>query len=490
MEASAREIESVSTDSTTMPVVLDLDDTLIRTNILHELALVYLKRNPLRAFRLARWLLKGRAHLKNELAKQVTLDVDSLPVNDEVVAFAEERKALGARVILATAADSLIARRIARRFGFIDEVIGTEKGVNLKGAEKARRLATLFPGGFIYVGDSHADLKVWAVAKSAVVVSDNGNLARRADKVGTVERHLIVGDAGKAMLRTMRPHQWAKNVLVFAPLVLAGMAAEPVAWLQAGLAFLALSLLASGTYVLNDLLDLQEDRQHWSKRNRPIASGALSIRRALVLCASLLVAAIALALLAGAAVLGLLAVYATLTISYSLALKRQPITDAFVLATLFTMRIGVGIAAVGAIVSPWLLVFSMFLFGSLSLAKRYTEITRMGEHDRTAIAGRGYVATDAPLVLAMGIASGIGAIVIMVLYLIEDAFLANFYGDTGWLWAFPAILFLWVGRVWLTSHRGELHDDPVVFAVRDRASLVMGGFMMLAFIAAVIGPQI
>ncbi len=490
MEASATELESVRAAGSVLPVVLDLDDTLIRTNVLHELALVYVKRNPLRVFQLARWLLGGKANLKGELAKRVTLDVDNLPVNQDVVAFAEEQKARGARVVLATAADSLIARRIARRFGFIDEVIGTEKGVNLKGAAKATRLASIFPGGFIYVGDSSADLKVWAVAKSAVVVSDNGSLARRAGKVGTVERHVVVGDAGKAMIRTMRPHQWAKNALVFAPLVLAGMAGDAVAWLQAGLAFLALSLLASGTYVLNDLLDLQEDRQHWSKRHRPIASGALPIRRAVILASALIVAAVALALLAGPAVLALLAIYAALTVSYSLVLKRQPITDAFVLATLFTMRIGVGIAAVGAIVSPWLLVFSMFLFGSLSLAKRYTEITRMAEHERTSVAGRGYVATDAPLVLAMGLALGLGAIVIMVLYLIEDAFLANFYGDTAWLWAFPAILFLWVGRVWLTSHRGELNDDPVVFAVRDRTSLVMGGFMVLAFVTAVIGPQI
>lgn len=489
MEAPAEIIGQTGNGLTPQPLVIDLDDTLIRTNVLHELALVYLKGNPLRVFRLIGWLARGKAALKAELSKRVTLDVDTLPINEDVVAFAEEQKRLGARIVLATATDSLIARRIARRFGFIDEVIGTENGVNLKGAEKAKRLAAQYPGGFTYIGDSKADLKVWAVAGTAVIVSGSGSLARRAGRVATVERRLKVADAGKAMLRVMRPHQWAKNALVFTPLILAGMAGDVVAWTQAILAFFALSLLASGTYVLNDLFDLQEDRQHWSKRNRPIASGALSIAHAMVLCGALVLAAVALAALAGAAVFVLLAAYAALTVSYSLALKRQPITDAFVLATLFTLRIGVGIAAVGAVVSPWLLVFSMFLFGSLSLAKRYTEITRMGEHDRVAIAGRGYVAADAALVLAMGVASGLAAIVIMVLYLIEDAFLANFYADTVWLWSFPAILFLWVGRVWLVSHRGELHDDPVVFAVRDRASLIMGGFMALGFVAAVIGPQ-
>lgn len=487
MEAATTLAAGETTDLRSRTVVLDLDETLLSTNVLHELALVYLKQNPLRIFQLIGWLAKGRAHLKSRLSQTVTLDVDVLPANEAVIAYAEEQKRLGARVVLATATDSLIARRIARRFSFIDEVIGTENGVNLKGAEKARRLVALFPNGFTYVGDSQPDLKVWAVAKSAVVVTGSDSLVRRVEKITEIDLRVGIADAGKAMLRAMRLHQWAKNALVFAPLVLAGMAGSGAAWLQATLAFAALSVLASGTYILNDLFDLQADRQHWSKRNRPIAAGALPIGHALVLCGALVLAAIGLALAAGPAVLGLLAVYGALTVSYSMALKKQPITDAFVLATLFTLRLGIGVAAVGAMVSPWLLVFSMFLFGSLSLAKRYTELTRMAELDHAEANGRGYVVDDAPLVLALGMASGLGAIVIMVLYLINDAFLAGFYAEPVWLWSFPAILFLWIGRVWLVSHRGQLHDDPVAFAVRDRSSLIMGGFMALAFVAATTG---
>ena len=417
------------------------------------------------------------------------MDVDLLPANETVVAYAEEQKRRGAHIVLATAADSLIARRIARRFSFIDEVIGTESGVNLKGIEKARRLTTLFPQGFTYVGDSKPDLQVWRVARSVVVVSCSAGLIRSVEKLSQIELKVGIADAGKAMLRVMRPHQWAKNALVFAPLILAGMSASGAAWLQATIAFVALSLLVSGTYILNDLSDLYDDRTHWSKRNRPIASGALSISHALALCGALLLAATGLALVAGQTVLILLVAYGALTISYSMALKRQPITNALVLATLFTLRLGVGIAAVGTMVSPWLLVFSMFLFGSLSLAKRYTELTRTGELDRVKINGRGYVAADAPLVLALGMASGLGAIVIMVLYLINDAFLAGFYAEPLWLWSFPSILFLWIGRLWLVSHRGQLNDDPVAFAVRDRSSLVMGGIMALAFVAATTGLQ-
>jgi 4-hydroxybenzoate polyprenyltransferase/phosphoserine phosphatase len=471
----------------TRPVVLDLDNTLIRTNVLHELTLAYLKGNPLRAFQLALWLTRGKAYLKDQLSRRVTLDTDLLPVNEEVVAYAREQKALGRRIILATAAESLIARRIARRFDFITDVVGTENGVNLRGEAKALKLAAMFPDGFLYVGDSAPDLHVWAVSKSAVVVSESRRFARKVGRIATVERHVRTGDAGRAMLKLMRPHQWAKNALVFAPLVLDGQAANPASWLVAGIAFLALSLLASATYGINDLFDLQDDRAHWSKKHRPIASGALPISRAMVLAGALLLAAFALAALGNALSFTLILLYGVLTISYSLALKRQPVTDAFVLAALFTLRIGIGIAAVGATPSPWLLVFSMFLFGSLSFAKRYTEIARMKDNGRMTVAGRGYIAGDAALVLAMGLASGIGAIIIMVLYLIEDAFAAGFYDQPAFLWSFPAILFLWIGRVWLLCHRGELNDDPVAFAIRDRTSIVMGAGMGLMFVGAVTG---
>ena len=483
MEAAASSSTIPSADA--RPVVLDLDHTLLRSNVLHELALVYLKSNPLRLFQIAFWLLRGRANLKRELAQAVLLDVEALPVNEEVAAFAREQKLAGRRIVLATATDALIARRIAKRFEFIDQVVSTDNGINLKGEEKARRLAAMFPGGFLYVGDSKPDLRVWAVAGSAVVVSQSSRFARRVARVAEVQRRVSIGDAGKAMIRVMRPHQWAKNALIFAPLILDGLATNGGAWLQAAIAFVALSLLASATYVLNDLFDLQDDRGHWSKRNRPIANGDLPIGRAFVLCVSLLLAATALAFLVAPAATLLIAIYGALTISYSLGLKRQPIIDAFVLAALFTLRLGIGIAAVGAMPSPWLLVFSMFLFGSLSLAKRYTEIARMKEHGKRVTAGRGYVAEDAGLVLAMGVASGIGAIVIMVLYLIEDAFIAGFYTEPVFLWSFPAILFLWIGRVWLLCHRGELHDDPVAFAVKDRTSIVMGAGMALTFIGSI-----
>jgi 4-hydroxybenzoate polyprenyltransferase len=467
-----------------VPLVLDLDRTLLRTDVLHELALAYVKANPLHLFLLIAWLFRGKSFLKRQLSQLVVLNVDTLPVNETVAEYARDQKFLGRQVVLATATDALVARRIAKRFDFIDLVVSTENGVNLKGEAKARRLAEMFPQGFDYAGDSHADLAVWRIARSAIVVGQSVRLARKAERLTRLESHIRGGALLKPIARAFRPHQWAKNGLVFAPLILAGMSQDPGAWLQAGAAFLALSLLASATYLLNDLFDLHDDRLHWTKRNRPIASGALSIPHAMALVTGLLAVVAGLALLISPLGVAVLAAYGALTIAYSLWLKRQPIVDAFVLACLFTLRLGLGIAAVGAEPSSWLLVFSMFLFTSLSFAKRYTEIARMQDRGRSEVSGRGYVVADAGLVLAMGVASGLGAIVIMVLYLIEDAFGAGFYLAPVFLWSFPAILFLWIGRVWLLCHRGELNDDPVAFAVRDRTSLALAGVMAVTFLLA------
>jgi len=199
------------------------------------------------------------------------------------------------------------------------------------------------------------------------------------------------------------------------------------------------------------------------------------------------VVSFALAAMVNLAVVGLLAIYLVVTVAYSMSLKRQPIVDAFTLAVLFTLRLGLGVAAAQVVLSEWLLVFSMFLFASLSFAKRHTEVERVATRGETRVSGRGYLSTDGPLIMAMGVATGTGAVMIMVLYLINDAFKAGFYADPAWLWAFPPILFLWIGRIWLLCQRGELHDDPVAFAVRDRVSITLGGIMGLAFIGAAIG---
>jgi len=287
-----------------------------------------------------------------------------------------------------------------------------------------------------------------------------------------------------ALLRSLRPHQWAKNALIFIPLILAGRAGDLQAWISCGLGFVAWGLVASAAYLVNDLKDLAFDRQHPSKRHRPIANGDLPAQAAIV--AGALIGAVGLLLAAylGKAPFLILLVYAVASVAYSFGLKRLPILDVLILAALFTMRLVFGIAVADVVASPWLLVFSMFVFMSLSLAKRYTEAARNGEDGKTEIKGRGYVSRDTPLLLALGVATTAGAVLIMILYLIEEAFAAAFYRSPEFLWLLPVILFLWLGRIWLLAGRQQLDEDPIRFAIGDPASLALGFAMVLVFIVA------
>lgn len=287
-----------------------------------------------------------------------------------------------------------------------------------------------------------------------------------------------------ALLECARPHQWAKNILVFVPAILSGTILDPGRLAAVVLSFLSLSLIASGTYLLNDIWDLEADRGHWSKCKRPLPSGRLSIGLALVAAPAFIVLGLLLALAIGPLVALAAICYLTLTIAYSLGFKRVPILDVSVLAGLFTLRLVLGITAAAVFASPWLLVFSMFLFSSLCFAKRYTEITRAAQRGTTALAGRGYQSADGPLLLVLGPSAGMGAVVTLILYVIFDAFRQTFYGNTAWLWAFPLILFLWVSRIWLMAARGDLDDDPVTFAVRDAPSIMLGSAMFGAFVLA------
>lgn len=286
--------------------------------------------------------------------------------------------------------------------------------------------------------------------------------------------------------RTLRLHQWAKNGLIFVPLVLGGKGGQSAAWLNALAGFLALGFAASATYIINDLRDLPDDRRHRSKRTRPLANGDLSIRSGLLLAIAGLVIGFSLAAYLGLSAVTMLALYVTLSLSYSFYWKRIPILDAFVLASLFTLRLGIGIVLTEVKLSLWLLVFSMFIFLSLAMAKRYTEVLSLTGSGSMTIPGRSYVSNDGPLILALGTGAAMAAVLVMILYLIEDAYPRQFYANPAFLWALPAILFLFLGRVWLLSERQQLHDDPVAFALKDRVSLLLGLLMSLTLAAALV----
>jgi 4-hydroxybenzoate polyprenyltransferase len=312
----------------------------------------------------------------------------------------------------------------------------------------------------------------------------DGTRDRTALKAATLE--VAIGRKGLALplLKSLRLQQWAKNLLVFIPLVLAGKFHHPEAWTACILGFLAFGLLASATYLINDVKDIPFDRLHWTKCARPLANGELSAAAALAVAG--LGGALGLGIAAGidrGAVL-ILAVYAALTLTYSMRLKRVPMLDVFIIAVMFTLRLVFGIHLAKVAASPWLLVFSMFVFLSLSLGKRYTEVDRALALGRERIFGRGYLAKDGPLLFGLGLATAVGAVLIMILYLLNEAFAAGFYKSPLLLWAMPAVLFLWLGRYWLLAGRGMLDDDPLEYAVKDKVSLALGAAMAAIFVVA------
>jgi 4-hydroxybenzoate polyprenyltransferase len=479
----------MSAETISWPLVIDLDGTLIKTNSLDETFLDALRRNPLDIWKLPFKFIAGRAALKAFLAGKSGLEVDTWPVRSDFLTYIQEQFASGRKVVLATAADRRIAEAFAARFPFISEVIASDGACNLKGRTKARRLYERFPDGFIYAGDSPADLAVWRQSKGSILVNPSKRLLRRARRVSEpVAVFSSRRDLGSLLRRSLRLHQWAKNMLLFVPLVLGGKALDSTAWAMALLGFAALGLVASATYIINDLWDLPSDRGHWSKRYRPLASADLSIREGIFFAICGFACGFVVASWIGKSALAMLMLYTAGTLSYSFALKRVPVLDVLTLATLFSLRLGFGIVLANVKLSPWLLVFSMFVFGSLSMAKRHTEVLRLAERGLDAMPGRGYRQADAPLTLGVGLASMLGAVLIMVLYLVEDALPRSFYANPAALWAVPPILFLFLSRIWLISQRGQLHDDPVAFALKDQVCLLLGGMMAIAFAAALFGP--
>jgi len=468
-------------------LVIDLDGILFKTNSFDETFLDTVRANPLALCKLPVKLIVGRSAVKALLAGQSPLDVETWPVRQDFLDYVREQVETGRPVVLVTAADRSVAEAVAARFPFISEVIAWN-ACEVKGKARAARLRERFPHGFIYAGGSAADLAVWRDSAGSVLVNAPARLVRRASRLREPLAVFARPPMTLALLRrTLRLHQWAKNALIFIPLVLGGKAGDASVWVNALLGFIALGLAASATYVVNDLWDLPNDRRHWSKRERPLASGDLSIRAGMLLAAAGLGIGFSVAAYLGPRALAMLALYVAVTLSYSLIWKRIPILDVFVLASLFTLRLGLGIVLADVTLSPWLLVFSMFVFLSLSMAKRHTEVLRLARHALDGMPGRGYSAADAPLTLGMGVASMLGAVLIMILYLIEDAFPRGVYSNPVFLWTIPPILFLFLGRIWLLSQRGKLHDDPVAFALKDRSSLLLGLLMGLGFMAALVG---
>ncbi len=463
-------------------LVFDLDGTLLRTDMLWEQLTWLVRVRPFRAASLfTRALAPGnRAGVKRELALDTAaMPVDALPLREEMLEVVREWREAGATAVLATATDHGLAVRIADAIGVFDEVIGSDGVTNLKGARKLAAIRERFPDrAFAYAGDSVADLPLFEAASGAILV--NAPRAVRA-RLRTPPLHEIRESqpVWRSALRLMRPHHWVKNVLVFLPVIAGHRLGDMSALLGALGAAIAFSLMASAIYCVNDLLDVDADRRHRTKRRRPLASGAISAPGAVLLSAVLMVSSFAVAALVSA--VWVIALYGAMNVAYSLYLKRKPILDVLLLAGMYAMRVVAGGVAASIVLSSWLIAFSLFFFLALALAKRYTELQAVPEDGWAS--GRGYAASDRIVVLGAGLAVSVASCLVLSLY-VSSPQVAAMYSRPEALWLAVPVVLYWLLRLWLIAGRGNLNDDPIVFALRDRVTYAAGVVTLLGVLAA------
>lgn len=478
-------------------LLVDLDGTLVKSDTLHDAALALVRHHPAALVKLPVWLIEGKAALKRHVASAVQLDAEHLPYNRELLRFLEQEKATGRPIYLATAADRATAENVSTHLGLFAGVLASDGAVNLSGNKKLEAFREQFGDNFSYIGNARADLPILRACQEPMVANPTAGLRAGLKSAGVAPVHSFAERVSplRAWPKAIRIHQWAKNLLIFLPLLLAHVRAEGLV-LAAVLAFLSFGLCASATYIVNDLLDLDADRMHPRKRRRPFAAGELSALSGIAVIVLFLIGSVALALAVPHAVdrfspalalgrpyhfLFWLGVYAVTTLAYSLRLKRMVIVDVIVLSGLYTIRILAGSAATGVAVSTWLASFAVFFFLSLAFVKRFAELESLRERGGAVARGRGYHIADLEQLRTFGSASGYVSVAVLTLY-ISNLDAAELYRHSHRLWLLVPVLLLWVSRLWLVASRGQLNEDPVVYAITERKSLLMG----LAVVAIVI----
>ena len=468
-----------------VPLIVDVDGTLVATDLLQEAALQFVASYPLQAFRIPLWLAGGKSNLKTQLANHVKPGIETVPLREEVLALIRDAQATGRPVFLASASDRRYVEGLAERIGGIAGVFGTDSGLNLSGDAKADRLVAAFGAkGYDYVGDMPIDFAVWRYARKPLVVAHGASFAARVLK--TFPEAEIVARTRPALhsyVAALRMHQWAKNVLIFLPMI-AGHRFDPETIAATFLGFLCFCFAASSAYVINDLLDLPGDRDHPRKANRPFAAGKIPITHGLAVAILLMAGAFALSLMLPWRFGGVLSIYVACTLGYSLLLKRKLLIDVIMLGGLYTLRVFGGLAATNMHETQWLLMFSLFLFLSLAIVKRCSELVVNRTLGKTGAKGRGYRVEDLDVLLPLGAAAGYGAVFVVTLYLSSPE-MAALYTHPNRLWLICPLLLFWISRLLLKANRGDLHDDPVIFALTDRISWITG-----ACVAGVIAVSI
>ena len=484
-------------DPSQVPLFVDLDGTLISTDLLWESLFALLKQRPWLIFVLPFWAMRGKSALKDKISQTISLAPDALPYEPSVLELIRRRREAGGPVFLATASPETWAKPIAAHLGMFDGVLATRPGLNLKGERKLEAISQLcgqrgWPS-FDYAGDAHADLPIWRASHAAYVVGVGGSLAKRVQGLGPDVAVHHLGKPSKplrAAFKAMRPHQWAKNGLIFVPVLTGHKIFDAGAMTAASLAFVAFSLCASAIYLVNDLTDLAVDREHAEKRRRPFASGRLPLSWGPPMMAVLLASSFAIAgLMLPLSFLAVLSLYLVLTTLYSFIIKSRLMVDVLTLASLYSLRIFAGGVATNIVISEWLIGFSMFFFLSLAFAKRFIELDRAiqaGKPDR--IKGRGYVPGDLGLVESFGATSGYLSVLVLSLYIRSDE-VRPLYTRPELLWLIVLGMIYWISRVWFLAKRRELPGDPVVFALRDRHSWIIGIMSTAVLAAAALWPK-
>lgn len=467
-------------------IVVDLDGTLIKTDVLLESLFLFLRNFYFRIFEILKHLLLGKARLKLFLYDNLQLDVTALPYNHALLDWLVIQKRMGAKLVLATASDQRIANKIANHLCIFDEVIGTTD-VNLSSNNKRDTLVKRFGlNNFEYIGNSKADLPVWRSSSVIHVVNPEAGVLGAISGIGEIQTYFRDETPYfYSLTKSLRLHQWAKNFLLFLPLLAAHRLLEIYSLTKTLIAFLAFGFCASSVYLLNDLLDLSDDRKHSSKKNRPLAAGDFPIKHAVHLIPALLLLGFGLSVtLLPFNFTFILLIYYFLTLNYSLWIKRQVMLDVITLAVLYTLRVLAGASATELIATSWMISFCMFIFLSLAFVKRYTELrdARVGGNN-TKASGRGYYPADFELLASLGGASSYISVLVLALYINDTSSLAV-YKTYEWMWLACPILLFWLSRLWLLAHRGEMHDDPVVFALRDKTSRLVGVLFLLVFFLA------
>lgn len=472
-------------------LAVDLDGTLVHTDTLYEAVLQLLRSNPLYLFMLAGWWFKGKAHLKAQVSQRVETDVAHLPYNTALINWLRLEHEQGRTIALCTAADLKIAQAISTHIGLFDHVLASDGHTNLSRHHKRQALDNMFGSDqWVYAGNSTDDLDVWQGAKEAVVVNATESLTHQAQDLAPVS-HRFDGPATSwtDWVRLIRAHQWLKNLLLFVPLIAAHQMSDFAAVGTLLLAFASFSLCASVVYMINDLFDLNSDRRHPRKCLRPFAAGTVSILQGALLIPALALMSLLFGYWVGGQFLIWLIVYLTLTSAYTFLLKTYAILDCLTLASLYTLRILAGAAAITIPVSFWLLAFSVFLFLSLAFIKRHAELKVQQKLGNTRAHGRGYETSDAPLIQILGVASGYASVLVLAFYLQNESVVAMYQQPEAIWFAVPLMLY-WVSYVWLKAHRGEMHDDPIVFAAKNMNSLVVAILLGVCFFTAVLGIPI